>query len=72
MSISDWAFCECGKLQDITIPGSVREIGWCVLGDQEYDGEMVSNIQNLTIHAPRGSYAEKYARKQNIRFEVLE
>lgn len=73
LSIPDFAFCQCEKLRDITIPGSVQEIGWCVFGDQEYDkGDMVSNIQNLTIHAPRGSYAEKYAKKENIRFEALE
>ena len=58
-SIGDSAFARCiNKLTDMFIPASVIEIDnsafmWC--------GE-------FTIHAPAGSYAEQYAKENNIPF----
>lgn len=46
---------------EVTIPEGVTEIGLQAFGDCE----------NLTIHAPAGSMAEKYAKKNKIPFEVL-
>lgn len=57
-SIGEWAFLGCARLKDITIPEGVSRIGddtfsWC---------------DNLTIHAPAGSYAAKYAKEKGISF----
>ena len=54
-SIGERAFEGCESLEDIIIPESVKRIG----GDA---------FANLTIHAPEGSYAEKYAEKNDIKF----
>jgi len=57
-SIGESAFKYCTKLTTITIPDSVTSIGaWA------FDG-----CKNLTIHAPKGSYAEQYAKENKIKF----
>ncbi len=80
-SIGDFAFSECTNLTTITSPDSVTSIGdgafsWCEnltsitipdsvtsIGDLAFDG-----CENLTIHALRGSYAEQYAKENEINF----
>ena len=52
------AFCECTKLEKVIIPGSVTFIGWGAL----------NTVCNTTIYAPAGSYAETYAKENNIPF----
>lgn len=47
-------------MTDITIPESVTNI----------DKNSFERCHNLTIHAPAGSYAEKYAKENNIPFEA--
>ncbi len=47
---------------DVAIPESATWIGDCAFFD----------CLNLTIHAPAGSKAEKYAKKNNIKFEATE
>ncbi|MBM6938895.1 leucine-rich repeat domain-containing protein [Pseudoflavonifractor phocaeensis] len=55
----DWcAFDGCTGLTSVTIPASVTKIGWCAFHDCEH----------LTIHAPAGSYAQKYAEENHIPF----
>ena len=57
-SIGDWAFSGCSGLTSVTIPEGVTSIGkWSF-----------SNCYDLTIHAPAGSYAEEYAKENNIPF----
>ena len=61
-NIGDLAFCECKSLTSVTIPDSVTSIGdrafyWC--------------STKLTIKGKAGSYAETYAKENNIPFEVL-
>lgn len=57
VSIKDYAFAYCVRLS-IFIPKSVTEIGY-----RAFD-----LCKNLTIYAPRSSYAERYAKENNIRF----
>ena len=54
------AFNGCNSLTSVVIPESVKEI--------EY--QTFEDCPKLTIHAPAGSYAEKYAKENGIPFEV--
>lgn len=57
-SIGESSFLLCESLMSVTIPQGVTSIGhWAFYG-----------CPNLTIHAPAGSYAEQYARENNIPF----
>lgn len=60
-SLCDNAFSGCSSLNEIHIPASVTEI---------VDGSNSSfdDCDNLTIYAPAGSYAEQYAKDNNIPF----
>lgn len=66
-SIGTFAFNLCNnKFTDVFIPASVTEIGefafvWC--GSKKG--------VSFTIHAPKGSYAESYAKENNIPFVVI-
>ena len=52
------AFKSCGALRDVTLPGSLTEIGY----------DAFTNRAKIKIHAPEGSYAERYAKQNKIRF----
>ena len=56
-----WAFYACRNLQTAVIPASVSEI--------ERGAFEICPL--LTIHAPKGSYAEDYARKNGIKFQSI-
>ena len=58
LCIGRQVFDRCCNLKDLHLPASVARI-------DSYIGSMRSN---LTIHAPAGSYAEQYAKKNNIPF----
>ena len=64
--IEDGAFAKCEKLKEVHIPSSVNFI------QTRYDGDSESPVfeesPNVTIYAPKGSYAEKYAKQENIKF----
>ena len=55
--IGEGCFSWCDNL-NITIPNSVTDI----------DHYAFSHCENLTIHSPAGSYAEQYAKENNIPF----
>ena len=57
-SIGDKTFWNCRDLTSAVIPGSVTHIGKYAF----------RNCRFLTIHAPAGSYAERYAKENNIPF----
>ena len=57
-SISYWAFNGCKMLTDIHIPS----------GSVKIEKTAFENCEKLTIHAPAGSYAETYAKENNIPF----
>ena len=61
-SIGLHAFFACYNLTSITIPGSLTSI----------EQGAFWNCPNLTIHAPAGSYAEQYAKENNIPFMAKE
>jgi len=56
--IGERAFYFCKEMQSISIPASVTSIGFVTF----------SGCEKLTIHAPAGSYAETYAKENNIPF----
>ena len=47
-------------MTDICLPASILEIG----------ADAFKDCHKLTIHAPAGSYAETYAKENNIPFVV--
>ena len=55
------AFKGCKKLTSITLPPSIKAIAM-----NAFEG-----CEKLTIHAPAGSFAEEYAKKNKIKFEAL-
>lgn len=57
-SVGRFAFANCGKLELVTIPKSVTSI----------DKTAFLDCNNLTIRTPAGSYAEQYAKTNNINF----
>ena len=59
-SIGDRAFSCCGSLTSVTIPASVTSMRWSTF----------NYCPKLTIHAPAGSYAARYAKKNKIPFAV--
>lgn len=56
--IGGWAFNGCSNLKQVTIHQNVNKIHKMAFND----------CRNLTIHAPKGSYAEQYAKENNIPF----
>ena len=62
LAIGDSAFRGCYSLKSIDLPDSVTTIA-----DEAFDG-----CPSLTIRAPKGSFAEQYARKKRIEFEAAE
>jgi len=58
----DNAFINCEMLENITIPESVKKIN-----EKAFD----KVHPNLTIHAPAGSFAEKFAGENEIKFAAI-
>lgn len=77
-SIGDSAFSGCEKLVSVTIPGSVQSIGLfafsgcyslkkvTIPASVQSIGYSAFNSLLLSIQAPKGSFAQKYAKKNKI------
>lgn len=61
-SIGNYAFTCCFSLRSIELPESVRNIGESVFGRN-----FVNNNSNIIL--VRGSYAETYAKENNLTYE---
>jgi len=59
--IGDTAFYKCSKLIQVYLPSSVKFIS-----KTAFEG-----CTKLTLFAPAGSYAEKFARENNIPFKII-
>ena len=59
--IGYWAFYACRELKNAYIPASVREI--------ERGAFEICPL--LTIHAPKDSYAQAYAKTNGIKFQII-
>ena len=55
-AIGHWGFRGCSTLRNVTIPETVRSI----------DRDAFRDLPDVVIHAPKGSYAVRYARRQGI------
>jgi len=85
-SIADDAYCKCSGLTSITLPDSVTSIGNSAFGRcTNLESIMIPNSvssiadtafircsSNLTIKGYKDSYAEKYAKEHNIKFEIYD
>lgn len=69
-SIGTEAFYSCSLLTKITIPASVKTIGEDILWTGYTWIGSGGHVTNATIYAPYGSYAVKYAKKNNIRYSI--
>ena len=80
-SIGTWAFGYCSSLTTVTIPDSVTSIGWYAFYDcsslttvtipnsvTSIYSDAFYGCTNLTIYGYAGSYAESYAKKNDIPF----
>lgn len=66
--ISVHAFVNCFDLQSVTLPASVTKIGYKAFWRHK---KWTWLIHPLTIYAPAGSYAQKYASKNGLRFQSI-
>lgn len=64
-SIETAAFSSCTSLKSVTIPNSVTSIGDFAFHTYNDESSYVP-IPGLTIHCEQGSYAETYAKENNI------
>jgi len=78
-AIGDWAFEDCTGLTVVTIPDSVISIGFRAFGDcssltsisiqdsvTSIDMGAFTGCEKLTLSVTKGSYAEQYAKENNI------
>jgi len=70
--IGSYAFYNCPSIKEVTIPASVTSIGEGAFG-YYYDTETqsVSKVKNFKIYCYSGSDGERYARDNEIDYELL-
>ncbi len=57
-----FAFDGCTKLSAITVPSSVKSIGYCALGTAE---------SSLTVYCHQGSFALEYAKSYGLTYAII-
>ena len=62
ISIRQYAFAYCKSLESITIPDSVTSI----------ENSVFYRCEILMIHCYKNSYAEEYAKKNNIPYKITD
>lgn len=78
-------FSGCESLREIVIPKKVKEISWCAFANchslervtipasvGDISLAAFTDCPRLTIRAPAGSYAEAFAKENNIPFEEIQ
>ena len=78
-------FCRCGKLKSVTLSEGLEALGDCAFeycsgldeiiipsGVTRFGGSVFSCCGELTLIAPAGSAAEKYAQKNGHGFRAAE
>lgn len=68
IAVNRMAFANCQKLRSVVLPASIKVIGG--VGDREYS--IFHGSENVTAIVEKGSYAEKYCKLKNIRYEIKE
>ncbi len=66
-NIEYYSFYGCKKLKKVTVPKNVKKIGVQALGYKNSN----SRVKGFTIKGYKGTVAEKYAKKNKIRFVAL-
>ena len=66
IKIGSSAFCSCTALTSVTVPASVTNIEAGICYKTPFE-----KCPNLTLYVPAGSYAETFAKENNIPFVVL-
>ena len=75
LSITDNAFMNCSNLKTITIPKSVKNIGYRAFGYEWYDDGQalyLEKIDGFTVYGYSGTEAEKYAKANGFEFINLD
>ena len=76
LSITDNTFMDCSNLKTITIPKSVKNIGYRAFGYKWYDdgGQTIysEKIDGFTVYGYSGTVAEKYAKVNGFLFVSLD
>ena len=80
--IADHFFSDCKKLKTLIVPAGITELGLCAFsfcsglkeihifkGTKRFEFSWLDRLKGLTIYAPKGSAAEKYAKEKKINFE---
>ena len=70
--ISDYLFFGCTSLKTVTIPPTVKKIGKYAFGYYEpIFGPSIERDKEFIIKGKKGSAAEKYAKKNGIKFKAV-
>lgn len=69
--IGEVAFAACRNLTDVTLSAGLEKIGSGTFQDAEdHTFELKGNLP-VTIHAPKGSYAEQYAKENGFAYREI-
>lgn len=73
--INDYALHDDSKLSTLTIPKSVKEIGKDAIGfysDIDWDGNCITSMVNpFKVKVYKNSVGHKYAKKNNLNYQVI-